>query len=200
MEDISLDLAINDESLGDLPPPAPARASAMSPVRETQIEKKHEIPGPKNIVLDFDGTEKSQRIVTLLIDLFVYVLQRGLHLLVKPDATTKRKWSCALEQLHNHLLHQNEWPGLSPAFTPLEPYRMWTGKNPQYKLRELINKASEHFSERFDAKQAAQGMSYVPDRREELGKQIFSERANAIIAKRSIYCQEGSKGQGTYRE
>ena len=108
MEDIPLDLTINNESLDNLLPPA---TGPMLPVRETQMEAKDAIPGPKTIVLDYDGTGKSQHIVNLCISLFDYVLNRKLHLLVASDAPTKRKWSRAYEQLHNHLLHPDEWPG-----------------------------------------------------------------------------------------
>ncbi|NCF89937.1 MAG: hypothetical protein GWQ05_03110, partial [Verrucomicrobiaceae bacterium] len=170
------------------PPPADDRAQ-LPPVEETQMQPKFNLPGVAKLTRDVDGSEESKRLVLLCGDLLQFVVDRGLHLLVAASAATKNTWISALEQAHNHILHAETWPHLGDlVFTPLESYHPYPSflkgnkDNAQQKFRKLILDTAEHFKQRYDTKQSA-NEQYLPDRREELGKKIIRERAQAEKAK-----------------
>lgn len=182
---ISLDNTTEDEDLQNLPPPAYARS--LHPVNETPMPQVHTIPGKKALTANLNiATDEGRRHLALIIDLFNFTIVRGLHLLKKGVSATKLAWTRALEQAHNHRLHPDVWPNLGVLVsTPLEPYRPYPSfagriDIAQGNLRDLILVTAEYYSNLHDAKLLAQGLDYLPDVLEELGKKITSERAAAV--------------------
>lgn len=179
---------INDEELGKLLPPIDGRAS-VPPLMETAIaeEVKLTLPGKMKIRRDYDGkSAELLRNQTLCGNLFQFVIARGLHKLVSGSSATKDMWQKAWEQAHNHLLHPKVWPWLDPiTSTPFEPYKqIIEGTN---KMRALVFDAATHFALKYDEEENAshvQGGVFLPDMRKELGKQIISERDEAIREKK----------------
>ena len=179
---------INDESLGKLSPPIDSRAS-VPPLLETAIaeEAKLTLPGKKKIRHDYDGKSAERlRNQTLCGNLFEFVVARGLHKHASGSTATKDMWQNAWEQAHNHLLHPKVWPLLGViTSTPFEPYKkIIDGSN---KMRALVFDAAAHFALKYDEEENAShvlGEAFLPDMRQELGKQIISEQDDAIREKK----------------
>ena len=186
----SPDNTTEDEDLQNLPPPADARS--LQPVHETPMQPMLTIPGTKALTANLNiATDKGRHHMALIIDLLNFTIARGLHLLKKGVSATKLAWTRALEQAHNHRLHNEIWPNLGVLVcTPLEPYRPYpsfTSGNKdiaQGNLRDLILATAAYYSNLHDEKLLAQGLDYQPDALEELGKKITSERA-AITSDRA---------------
>ena len=200
MANNSLDLITDHDDLINLPPPP----HATSPLRETQIERKYKLPGFETLrAVHYDGTEQSVATSTWqLISsafsshvAFISMLRR-----ILPQRTSGfGVGNSCTTTTYTEMCGRGSDNPLPPHSNRIIHGLLEIHKT-NYANLSLISLNTSMMNSLGRRLSRVYHMSLSTAAWRAWAQDLFWENCPREVAKRGIICQEGRKGEGTYRE